>query len=69
MFLEWNSSLFGEFVCKLGLFWHAWAILKREWNEKTPNDPDDDDDDPGEQEENSQKESVYVTKRSKRVKQ
>jgi hypothetical protein len=25
-----NSSLFDEFVCKLGLFWHAWAILKRE---------------------------------------
>jgi hypothetical protein len=24
------SSLFDEFVCKLGLFWHAWAILKRE---------------------------------------
>jgi hypothetical protein len=22
-----NSSLFDEFVCKLGLFWHAWAIL------------------------------------------
>jgi hypothetical protein len=26
----YNSSLFDEFVCKLGLFWHAWAILKRE---------------------------------------
>jgi hypothetical protein len=25
-----NSSLFDEFVCKLGFFWHAWAILKRE---------------------------------------
>jgi transient receptor potential cation channel subfamily A protein 1 len=25
-----NSSLFDEFVCELGLFWHAWAILKRE---------------------------------------
>jgi hypothetical protein len=24
-----NSSLFDEFVCKLGLFWHEWAILKR----------------------------------------
>jgi hypothetical protein len=24
-----NSSLFDEFVCKLGLFWHVWAILKR----------------------------------------
>jgi hypothetical protein len=23
-----NSSLFDEFVCKLGLFWHEWAILK-----------------------------------------
>jgi hypothetical protein len=29
-----NSSLFDEFVCKLGLFWHAWAILKHEWNER-----------------------------------
>jgi hypothetical protein len=29
-----NSSLFDEFVCKLGLFWHAWAILKRERNER-----------------------------------
>jgi hypothetical protein len=26
-------SLFNEFVCKLGLFWHMVAILKREWNE------------------------------------
>jgi hypothetical protein len=26
----YNTSLFDEFVCKLGLFWHAWAILKRE---------------------------------------
>jgi hypothetical protein len=25
-----NSSLFDEFVCKLGLFWHAWVILKRQ---------------------------------------
>jgi hypothetical protein len=25
-----NSSLFDEFVCKLGVFWHEWAILKRE---------------------------------------
>jgi hypothetical protein len=25
-----NSSLFDELVCKLGFFWHAWAILKRE---------------------------------------
>jgi hypothetical protein len=22
-----NSCLFDEFVCKLGLFWHVWAIL------------------------------------------
>jgi hypothetical protein len=22
-------SLFNEFVCKLGLFWHEWASLKR----------------------------------------
>jgi hypothetical protein len=29
-----NSSLFDEFVCKLGPFRHAWAILKREWNER-----------------------------------
>jgi hypothetical protein len=21
-------------VCKLGIFWHAWAILKCEWNER-----------------------------------
>jgi hypothetical protein len=28
-----NSSLFDEFVCKLGLFWQAMAILKRERNE------------------------------------
>jgi hypothetical protein len=25
-----NTSLFNEFVCKLGLFWHEWASLKRE---------------------------------------
>jgi hypothetical protein len=25
-----NSSLFDEFVRKLGLFWHEWTILKRE---------------------------------------
>jgi hypothetical protein len=25
-----NSSLFNEFVCKLGFFWHEWASLKRE---------------------------------------
>jgi hypothetical protein len=24
------SSLLDEFVCKLGLFWHEWGILKRE---------------------------------------
>jgi hypothetical protein len=26
VFSESNSSLFDEFVCKLGLFWHTWAI-------------------------------------------
>jgi hypothetical protein len=26
VFVRYNSSLFDEFVCKLGLFWHAWAI-------------------------------------------
>jgi hypothetical protein len=25
-----NSSLFKEFVCKLGFLWHEWASLKRE---------------------------------------
>jgi hypothetical protein len=41
MFLEWNGSLFDEFVCRLGLFWHEWTILKREWNEsfKAPRVP------------------------------
>jgi hypothetical protein len=34
VFRDFNSRLFDEFVCKLGLFWHAWAILKREWNER-----------------------------------
>jgi hypothetical protein len=29
-----NSSLFNEFVCKLGFFWHEWASVKREWNER-----------------------------------
>jgi hypothetical protein len=24
------SSLFDEFLCKLGFFWHEWASLKRE---------------------------------------
>jgi hypothetical protein len=28
-----NSSLFNEFVCNLGFFWHEWASLKLEWNE------------------------------------
>jgi hypothetical protein len=23
-----NSSLFNEFVCKLGVFWHEWASFK-----------------------------------------
>jgi hypothetical protein len=31
-----NSSLFDEFVRKWGLFWHAWAILKRAC-QKRPN--------------------------------
>jgi hypothetical protein len=37
-----NSSLFDEFVCKLGLFWQAMAILKRERNEhfKSPRVPE-----------------------------
>jgi hypothetical protein len=26
-----NSSLFNEFACKLVLFWHEWASLKREF--------------------------------------
>jgi hypothetical protein len=30
VFFDNNSSLFDEFVSKLDLFWHAWAILKRE---------------------------------------
>jgi hypothetical protein len=25
-----NSSLFNEFVCKLGSLWQEWASLKRE---------------------------------------
>jgi hypothetical protein len=29
-----NSTLFDEFVCKLGLFWHAWAILKRSFHSR-----------------------------------
>jgi hypothetical protein len=28
-----NSSLFNEFACNLGFFWHEWASLKLEWNE------------------------------------
>jgi hypothetical protein len=27
--VEQENILFNSFVCKLGLFWHAWAILKR----------------------------------------
>jgi hypothetical protein len=27
-----KNVVFKSFVCKLDLFWHAWAILKREWN-------------------------------------
>jgi hypothetical protein len=29
-----DFSLFDEFVCTLGLFWHEWASLKREWQKK-----------------------------------
>jgi hypothetical protein len=28
--VEQKNVVFNSFVCKLGLFWHAWAILKRE---------------------------------------
>jgi hypothetical protein len=28
--LTHSSSLFNEFVCKLGFFWHEWASLKSE---------------------------------------
>jgi hypothetical protein len=28
------SSLFNDIVCKLGLFWHEWASLKSELNER-----------------------------------
>jgi hypothetical protein len=28
-----KNVVFNSFVCKLGLFWHEWASLKREWNE------------------------------------
>jgi hypothetical protein len=24
--IEHNSSLFNEFVCKLGIFWHEWVM-------------------------------------------
>jgi hypothetical protein len=30
--VEQKNVVFNSFVCKLGLFWHAWVILKREWN-------------------------------------
>jgi hypothetical protein len=29
LFLD-NSSLFNEFVCNLGFFWHEWVSLKLE---------------------------------------
>jgi hypothetical protein len=29
-----NSSLFNEFVCNLGFFWHEWASLKLECQKK-----------------------------------
>jgi hypothetical protein len=28
--VEPKNVVFNSFVCKLGLFWHVWAILKRE---------------------------------------
>jgi hypothetical protein len=28
--VEQKNVVFNSFVCKLGLFWHEWAILKRE---------------------------------------
>jgi hypothetical protein len=33
-FMQENSSLFNEFVRKLSFFWHGWASLKSEWNER-----------------------------------
>jgi hypothetical protein len=27
---EQKNVVFNSFVCKLGLFWHEWAIVKRE---------------------------------------
>jgi hypothetical protein len=30
------SSLFNEFVCKLDLFWHEWASLKRSFQSRLP---------------------------------
>jgi hypothetical protein len=32
--VEQKNVVFNSFVCKLGLFWHEWAILKRECNER-----------------------------------
>jgi hypothetical protein len=32
--VEQKNVVFNSFVCKLGLFWHEWAILKRELNER-----------------------------------
>jgi hypothetical protein len=29
--VEQKNVVFNSFVCKLGLFWHAWAILKCEF--------------------------------------
>jgi hypothetical protein len=29
--VEQKNVVFNSFVCKLGLFWHSWAILKREF--------------------------------------
>jgi hypothetical protein len=32
--VEPKNVVFNSFVCKLGLFWHEWTILKRECNER-----------------------------------
>jgi hypothetical protein len=30
--VEQKNVVFNSFVCKLGLFWHEWAILKRSFH-------------------------------------
>jgi hypothetical protein len=32
--VEQKNVVFNSFVCKLGLFWHAWAILKRSFHSR-----------------------------------